>query len=176
MKLRNYFIAGNIVFLTLATWLIFPNMIFTLRDQTTERTLRDRQIAIMDENYHLMEENTALLADFQETSRYIIQPAGYIGSVLTEVRELLHLHSLTERDFFAAEQGIHYIESLLTNTIQVAETAATIAAYGSYENIENFLYDLANHYRYIRLSQVQISKEFNPTQFWISFSIYEAFP
>ena len=168
MKIRQYFIAANILFLAAVVWQIAPERVFILQGQRDTLALRERQLAVIEESYRAKDGNIELLAGLQQNDVYIILPAGQTGAILTEVREMLFLHGLEEQEFFASEQAMHYIDGRL-----VIEVRATLAANGRYGDINAFLQGLADCYRYIRLEHIQISEEFIPTSLWLTFAIYE---
>ena len=186
LRSRFYFVVANVVLLAIIGWLMVPERIFVFRNQETTLTLKERQFAIIMDNYHSLDDNMILLSSLHQDARYIIQPTGHVGAMLTEVRTLLNNNGLIEQDFFAGEQAFHYINGRI-----VTETRATLVAdsinaghihadhiHADHNSIDcnfiaisTFLYELANHYRYIRIEQMQI--EFNPTRLWLTFSIYE---
>ena len=168
MKTKLCFIAINIVILAAFSWVMLPGRVFILQGFGPSLELMAQQLAIMEENYHRHEENIARLAYLQTQEGYIIQPAGQVGALLDEIRSMLDLRNLTEQEFYASEQRIHYLNGRF-----VTETVATIAANGSYSDIGSFVSDLSSHYRFIRLERVQISEEFSPTRLWLVFTIYE---
>ena len=167
-RLWMYFIATNILGLALAIWAIVPERIFILEGQTAARTLHERRLAAMEYNLLMYEEHVALLLTLQAEEKIIIQLPGYTGALLTDVLYMLYTHSLTEHEFHASEQATHYAWGH-----HVTETRATIVADGNFDNISAFIDDVINHYRYMRIERIQISKEFPLTRLWLTFSIYE---
>ena len=163
-----YFIAINILVLSLAAFAVIPERMFIWQGQTTAIRLRERQLAIMEENLRRYEDHAALFSALQAEDIIIIQPAEHTGALLTVVRSMLYMRGLTEHEFHASEQASHYIGGR-----HIAETRATIMAGGNFSDISAFLHDLANHYRYLRLERIQISEEISMSRLWLIFSIYE---
>jgi len=168
-RLWLYFIAVNILWLALAIWVTMPERVLIFQGQAAAFSLRERQLSVMENNLRMYEENIASLSKFYIEEDIIIQPSGQTGTMLTDVRNMLHMRNLTEREFHASEQGSHY-----AGVQHVVETRASLVADGSYDNISAFLHDLANHYRYLRLERIQISEEFPQTRLWLTISIYES--
>lgn len=168
MRLRFYFIAVNLVVLAIFGWAVVPEQVSILQGQQLAFRLSERQLAIMEENYRLYKENAALLVKLQSEASYIIQPAGQTGEFLAEIRSSLNLHNLSEREFYASEQALHFVDGRYITEIQ-----ALIAADGNHYDIVYFIKDLANHYRFIRIGRLRISEEFSPSRLWLTFSIYE---
>jgi len=167
-RLWIYFIAANILLLVLVALNVIPGRVFILQGQAMAFQLRERQLALLEENYHMYEKNVALLSNFQVDGAIIVQPSGHTGALLTDVRQILYVNNLTEQEFHASEHASHYV-----GTGRVTETRATIVADGDYNDIVAFVDDLANHYRYLRLERIQISEEFPLTRLWLTISIYE---
>lgn len=174
MRARFCFVIVNILLSALILWTLLPERIFTLQAQGPAIRLRERQLAIMEENFRLYDYNMALLEGFGTEAAeagYIIQPSGYIGAILTDVRMMLHLRGLDEIEFFSSVAAFHNV-----NGRGVEETRATVVAQGTYADILAFLTDMAHHYRYLRLERIvisEISEEFTQTRLWLTFSIYE---
>ena len=169
MRLKTYFIVANILLIAVIAWAIIPERVFILQGQGPAIRLMERQLAIMEDNFRMYEENTALLYTLQQEAVYVIQPAGHLGALLAEVRAILHARNLIEQEFYASEQAFHYVD----NQTPVAEIRTTLTADGSYDDISAFISDLAHHYRYLQIERIQISEAFSPARLWLTFSIYE---
>ena len=167
MKIKLYFIVANILLLATLAFTAIPERIYTLQKQSATLRLSRRQLTLMEENLKMYEENIALLSALQHERGYIIQPSWHIGALLTEVRGMLHMQRLAEQEFYAREHSLHYV-----NGQPIAQTRVTIIATGNYDDIKAFLVDMASHYRYFHLEQIQISRNHYPTQLWLTFSIY----
>lgn len=167
MRLRLYFIIANILLMALAAATFLPDRLSYLQGQEAAISLRERQLAILEENYRMYEENTELLASMR-LERLIIQQPGYMGALLTDIRSLLHNHNLAELEFHASEQAQHYLIDHL-----ISETRTSILAEGQYNNISSFITALTEHQSYIRPERIQISMETEPPRLWLTLSIYE---
>ena len=186
--MKLLFVAFNIVVLTVFVLVLLPDRVFILQGQVAALDLKERQLTILEENYLNHEENAALLTYLLAQENYIIQPTGHVGAMLEEIRAILHSHRLSEFEFYASEQGGHYVDGRF-----VVRTLATFAVDGSYHDVVEFISDLDSHYRFVRLERMQlelmqldrvpldrtqldraqISGEFSPTRLWLVFSIYE---
>ena len=170
MKVKLLFIAANILFISLAAWLVMPERMFVLAGQGTSLSLKERQLSVLNHNFTMHEENAALLSALQEEEglMIVIQPAGQLGALLSDIREMLRKRGLHEQEFYASEQAVHYV-----NGRHVSETRATIAAYGDYYGISALIRDISLHYRYLRVERLQISEEILFTRVLIIFVVYE---
>jgi len=168
-RLWRLFITINIALMFSAIWITVPERVFIFQGQTAAFRLQERQLSIMEDNLRMYETNVALLSDYQIEGGIIIQPPGYMGTIFTDVRNMLYLQGLTELEFYASEQGVHHM-----GTQHVLETRASFMIEGNYDDINAFLHDLANHYRYLRFERIQISEEIFPTRLWLTISIYES--
>ena len=163
---KLYFLIANIILISAAIWWFVPDRISIVQGQNDLLALKERQFLIMEENYNTKDENIELLAGLEQS--HIIQPPGQLGAIMTDIRTILLQNNLIEQDFFASEQATHYIEGRM-----VIETRGTLSASGRYYDINNFIKNLADHRQFIRLEDIQISKEFIPTGLWLTFAIYE---
>jgi|GEM_PF-2034484 len=167
-KVKIYFIIANALCLAFALATIVPDSLFTLRHQESSINVMERQLAVREANYRMYEEKLRQFAAMDDTDLIIIQPPGHLGALLTEIRAKLHDNYLSEIEFHASERALHY-----ASRGRVAETRSVVVADGNYGDIGGFLYDMANHYRYIRLERIQISEESPQTRLWLTFIIYE---
>ena len=167
-KLKIYFIIANILCLGFALAIIVPDNLFNLRNQDASIRIRESRLAMQEQNFQMQAENISLLAEISDSGLIIIQPPGHLGALLTEIRAKLHDNRLSEIEFHASERALHYVNNAL-----VAETRSVVVAEGNYGDISGFLYDMASHYRYIRLERIQISEELPQTRLWLTFTIYE---
>ena len=168
IKLIFYFAVANALILFLLGWGILAEQIAELRWQAPSLEMKERQLAIKEENYRTRGENAILLSYLQRERGYIIQPPGQVGALLTEIRAKLYQNGLQEQEFYASELGLHYIDGRI-----VAETVSTLVAGGSYTDILSFLEELSGHYRFIHLERLMISEEAHAYRLWLTFSIYE---
>lgn len=170
----KYFIIANALWLAAVIGFTMPGRIFTLQMQGATLDMYERQLAILEENYLMYEENAAFLAYLQgggsgDTAvKYIIQPAGHVGALLTEIRRMLHNAGLQNQEFSAMVQGFHYVDQM-----PVTEIRASLSAEGDKGDIITFIHKLADHYRLLQIDWIQISKESTPPRLWINFTIYE---
>ena len=170
MRIKLYFIAANIVLVSMVFWILLPNRLFILRGYENAVSLRERQLSVREENFRMYDENIALLAALQAENdrQIIIQPAGELGGILNDVRDMLYSRGLRELEFYAGEQAVHYVYGR-----HIRETRVTIVAEGYFYRIDDFISDLVHHYRFFRLERIQISDEFELSRLWVGFSLYE---
>ena len=159
------FIAVNVLLLLVVYSLFIPQRLFVLRGQQATVNLRQQQLSTMEENYRRREDNALFLSQLGEgRQQIIIQPAGHMGAMLTELRGILHSYGLTEVDFHASEHTSHYTGAGFTS-----ETRAQISAEGAFDDLVKFIRALDAHYRYLRIIRLQTEDE----RFTLSFAIYE---
>lgn len=164
MKSKTY------IFLVSAIAAVFlgvtvPHRINTFMGQSAAIRLLERRADLFRENMQFYEELDTLLLYFDE--RYILQPPGSMGTVLSDVRGMLNNRGLQEQEFRASEQAFHYVDGQ-----PVSQMRAAIAADGCYLDINSFLRDLAGHYRYLHLERINISKETEIPRLSLTFSVY----
>ena len=170
MKVKICFTAANIILLAVVLWHIVPERLFVLQAYEAVISLRERQLEIREENLRMYEENIATIAalEYRDDWQIIIQPAGHIGALLTDVRNMLYARGLFELEFYASEQALHYLYGR-----HLSETRSTIVAEGCFYDINDFVKDITSYYRYLRLERIQISAEFELSRLWLTFSVYE---
>ena len=169
MRIWLYFIVCNVLLVAITMWTLLPGRVASLQNQTTAMLSLNQQLILAEKTLQNIEENLALLTYLQvEDTNYTIQPKGKAGTVFTYVRNMLHLHNLLELEFYAGEQASLYIGSRYVSVIRT-----TIVAEGSIYDINGFLKDVANHYRYKEIERIQISTEFLQNRLLLTFSIYE---
>lgn len=122
----------------------------------------------MEENLRLFEENVLLLQDYLAEETYLINPTGFLGLVLTDIRAILQANNLIEQQFSANEQALHDIDGRY-----IAELRITLTADGDMDNINSFIQNLTQYSRYIRIERIQLDNEVSPTRLLLTFSTYE---
>ncbi|MCL2398940.1 MAG: hypothetical protein FWC91_04230 [Defluviitaleaceae bacterium] len=169
-RILMYFIAANTIIVMVVVAIILPERIHVLQSLREGIHLQERLLAVMQQNLYMYEENAATLAVLQTEKRgqVIIQPFGHAGAVITDVRNILHMQRLEEREFYTSGHTSHRVYNRY-----VSEIRTTLTAIGDYDNINAFIHELANYYRYLRIVRIQISKDASYSQLWLNFSIYE---
>lgn len=169
-RVLMYFIAANIIVVMVVMAITLPERMHILQNLGAGIHLQERMLDVMEHNLHMYEENSATLANLMSERRgpVMIQPFGQAGAVITDVRNILHTQGLREREFNTSGHTSHHVANRY-----IAEIRTTLTAIGNYDDISAFIHDLANHYQYLRLVRLQISKSDSYSQLLLDFSIYE---
>ena len=164
MRVKLYFSIMNIAFLVLALWFILPERLSELRSQADIIALRERQLATLELNYLMYEENLLALTEIEME----LNSAGRTGEILMYILVMLRYHDLIEIEFNSNEYADHS---------SFIETRIAISCEGSYRNISAFLHTLDDYEHHIQIWQVQMSSEMihQARQFRIMLSVFEEF-
>ncbi|MCL1987092.1 MAG: type 4a pilus biogenesis protein PilO [Firmicutes bacterium] len=168
MKLKIYFIIANVLIFGIILYLTIPPRIQTIQNQATLISLQQRQLATMEANLHLYEENLQLIQNYLEEETYIINPTGYLGVLLTDIRAVLQANNLSEQQFSATEQAVHQIDGR-----NITELRINLTADGNFNNISSFIQQLTENNGYVRIERIQLDNESSPMRLLLTFATYE---
>jgi hypothetical protein len=161
------FIIINLMLFAAAAGTLITERVENIRSREIAIALQERQLALLEHNYQMYEENTALLSLVQE-GQILIQPSGSTGALFTEIREMLGKNDLIEQEFYAREFVFHNI-----NEVNVSEMRATMIATGTVPNISEFIYDMTSHHSYIKLDRILITYDNENSRLLLNITIYE---
>jgi hypothetical protein len=160
------FIIINLILFTAAAGTLITERVENIRNLEIAIALQERQLALLENNYQMFEENVALLSFVQE-ERILIQPPGSTGALFAEIREMLGENDLNEQEFYAREFVFHNI-----NEVNVSEMRATVIATGTVPNISEFIYDMTSHHSYIKLDRILITYDDENSRLLLNITIY----
>ena len=169
-RFKIYFICVNALLIIVTGLVMLPDRLQKLNTLAESYTMMQRRLYILQDEYIHKDRNMLFLENLD--SKYIIQPAGSSGALLTDIRSKINNNNLQESHFSAGETTIIYADGLI-----IAEKTVEISADGTYSDIVFLIDELVNNNKYIKIDRIHISAEIDPdtdmTRLRLIFSIYE---